>query len=449
MRSILIGLFLICIGTQTWAQVDVAACAPALTKDYESFAHSTIEKQHLLWTVNETIWKDYQKEMGGSGSLFGLVKLGGSFKEFEQNRDSYFSNVDYSHSREEATQIVRMVTKERAYQAYEKCIDALASDATPSPIRVIIKSEDRETLRLLVQFKNPTNVDHSDLELSVEGGQILKVDPGSWKKVRRFGVNETVGVTVKRQTGTPKTVVTVSSRQKYPPVSVVSVRADGVWRVRVSGPIPRAAGHKEEGFKSIEMHEIGYRPGCWKQADRWCVGHGEHDLIDDPSTKLRNPSLRCIGPSPDEQSLLNSLPPQFRDAFLKEFGQRCAYMRDEWKRATLQNNDTKVHFEYGHYSRSAWVVASAEVYIEDSVDSVIQEEPFLFGTTSIARVRNPWREAASVEFEYDLNKRVMKLDDKQSGDGVVSQAGAPVNDGQRTTYTFKFNRPNGNGMEKE
>jgi hypothetical protein len=56
------------------AQIDVAACSPALAKDYESYVQSSTEKKHLLNIVDERTWQELKQNGGADVSFLGVAQ---------------------------------------------------------------------------------------------------------------------------------------------------------------------------------------------------------------------------------------------------------------------------------------------------------------------------------------------------------------------------------------
>lgn len=215
--------------------LDVGDCSKALTKDYYADSAKRSLQVDFLKTIDQSTWQELKTD-ASINLIVAEVPLGANYAEFDKTRTTYLEKQKYRRSEFEAHNIIKTVTSDRAYTAYEACLRAAD---TGSGLRVWASKETMDIIELRVLYRNPPNKPSVNLIGQVEGGTVLGAPSGSlWNDEKKiWGINVERIVRVRRQPGTSETAIIVSSDDGASPVSLTFNRADGVVRLRFDGTV--------------------------------------------------------------------------------------------------------------------------------------------------------------------------------------------------------------------
>jgi len=213
----------------------VEDCDRSLTKDYYVDSTKRSLQVDYLKTIDQKTWRDLKSE-ASINLIVDEVPIGASYSEFDKTRTAYLEKQKYRRSEYEASSIVKAVTSDRAYSAYEACLRA--ADIGQG-LRVWASKETMDIIELRVLYRNPPSKPSINLLGQIDGGSVVGVPVGAlWTEDKKaWGVNEERAIRIRRQPGTSETSVIVSSDDGAPPVSLTFTRADAVARLRFQGTV--------------------------------------------------------------------------------------------------------------------------------------------------------------------------------------------------------------------
>lgn len=286
------------------SQNTVADCAPALTKDYYLDAQSRSLRLDFLRTINKEDWEYLRTTSqieGGGGvvvpPLFGYFDFGANFEDFQQRRHKYFEDIRYNRSEQEARTIVRTVTADRAYSAYEACLRAVASDPG---LRVWAARETMDRIELRVRYQNPPGVKSIKLTGTIIGGTVQGARPGRlWNGDKRWGVSEEKVFVIHRQPGTSKTSITVTPSDGSRPITLEFMRADATLSVRYPGSVEVLRQERRHGEWTPNNDHRRFDDGCPNRVGKapggWCISRTAVTMSTSAPRFFKNPANGCEG----------------------------------------------------------------------------------------------------------------------------------------------------------
>ena len=283
-------------------------CNAALSKDLYSYAsRNNLFEDYLKTIDSETYSKltqDNQFFLEGI-SQYGPFKVGDDYKSFDEKRSKYLENVHYTRTQQEATDILKLTTSDRAYNAYEACIRAVG---TGGGLLVWASQESLEVIDLHVKYANPPSVSSMILTGDVSGGSVAMAPPGklwpdhtffSWDDPAKWGVNQERVFAVHPEAGVADTKVTVSASDGEPPVVLHFFRADGELMLDFVGvnDVLRQTNATSAMIGTPNNNEN--RGGCPNEVGRadgkYCISRTAVSLSVSPPMYLRNASALCAG----------------------------------------------------------------------------------------------------------------------------------------------------------
>lgn len=133
-------------------QSTVKDCDAVLAKDYYAYAEKASLRADFLKTIDAESWEELRKNQSIGASLFGEFSFSDDYSMFSQKRNTYLQTIHYTRSEDRARSILQITTSERAYPAYEKCLETVGGGP---PLRVFASREDMNEIDLRVRYVNP------------------------------------------------------------------------------------------------------------------------------------------------------------------------------------------------------------------------------------------------------------------------------------------------------
>lgn len=100
--------------------------AAVLTKDYYSYAEQHNLRLDFVRSIDYESWETLRKSQSGGASLFDVFSFHDDYATFSQKRSKYLETFHYTRSEEHARSILQITTAERAYPAYEHCLETVS-----------------------------------------------------------------------------------------------------------------------------------------------------------------------------------------------------------------------------------------------------------------------------------------------------------------------------------
>ncbi len=283
-------------------------CNAALSKDYYSYAsRNNLFSDYLKSIDSETYSKltqDNQFFLEGL-TQYGPFKVGDDYKSFDEKRTKYLENVHYTRTQQQATDILKLTTSDRAYNAYETCIRSIG---TGGGLLVWASQESLDVIDLHVKYANPPSVTSMILTGDVSGGSVEGAPAGklwpdhtffTWNDTSKWGVNQERVYAVHPEHGVNDTRVSVKTDNGEPPVTLHFFRADGELMLDFVGvnDVARQLNATSPVIGTPNNNEN--RGGCpneFGRADgKYCISRTTVSLSVSPPYYLRNATAQCSG----------------------------------------------------------------------------------------------------------------------------------------------------------
>jgi hypothetical protein len=278
------------IARDTTAQSNnVNDCAVVLVKDYYSYSRNSNLNDDYLQIIDQDNWSTAKQSLASGGSAYGGLFTGNEdYQTFDQKRTKYFESVHYRRSKQEALNILQITTSDRAYSAYENCLQHVASGPA---LLVWAASETMEEIDLRVKYVNSPTVKEIWLRGDLVGGAVAGAPVGKiWKDTSwlsrfvsgpdRWGINEEKSFRIRRTSGTAETTITVAATDGSSPVSRTFKRADAVLTLTYVGSF--------DVFRRTvqDNRRIPYHNGAGRTTNT-------RQLTASPPRFLKNPLAKC------------------------------------------------------------------------------------------------------------------------------------------------------------
>lgn len=274
--------------------MDAADCVKVLAKDYYADARYRHLESDFLKTIDSQSYQELKKD-GGISAIVEGVPLGANYSEFNTTRNSYLEKQHYSHSEDEARKIIRTVTSDRAYVAYEAC---LRSADTGAALRVWASKETMDSIELRVLYRNPPSTPNILLTGTVEGGTVTGAPEGSlWtEEQKKWGVNQEKLFKIKRTAGTSETTINVTPEDGSPPIAMSFQRADGIVTLKYDGALDVLRKSGVVGTAVNTPNNDNNKGGCPNSTGhegKYCRSRTDFSIQTTPPKFLRNVVPHC------------------------------------------------------------------------------------------------------------------------------------------------------------
>ena len=386
-------------------------CIEVLAKDYEKIAASTSLTNDYLRVIDREAWEQLSIKHGAEASLFG-VELGHDYESFSSRRQAHFETVSFHRSVQESTDILRIVTNERAYPAYEACLRSQA----PKGLVAWISNEDMNTLEIRIRYNYTAGLAVVRLEGSVEGGLVSGAPEGRvWRGAKRWKPATERVFTVRRQPGTTETVITIEPTNGDRPVTLRSQRADGLMELRFVGTTEKF--RRVVSASQPTPDNDGNKDGCPNEVGRaqggFCKSRTWVHLEAAPGRVLKKATMACDGAGCPWATIGRTQ--------VSEDSRAAKGYVDNW--------GLKVS---ARLSAEEWEIVGADQCVASGPLPVVLDSPRTISTTvecaeiAIVTLTHPGTNAQSL----------MKFGDAASSDGLLKR-GSPVLErgtGRVTTY---------------
>jgi hypothetical protein len=223
-------------------QTTIKDCLPVLAKDYYAYAYKNNLREDFLKTIDAESWEQLRRDNSFSVSGYGIT-TSDDYKSMDEKRNSYLEQVHYNRNQQQALEILRITTAERAYPAYEACLRSVDGG---TGLRVWAHTETMDEIDLRVLYKNPASKPGAAAKMAMQGfvdnGLVKDAPPGRlWKGSKVWGVNQELSFRVSRKAGTPTTTITVVAEDGSAPAILSFKRADGMLSLTFPGvtDVPR------------------------------------------------------------------------------------------------------------------------------------------------------------------------------------------------------------------
>lgn len=323
---------LLCLGASpATAQPNNAKdCAPVLSKDYYSYAMKNNLIEDYVRSIDSETWSEMKRDNKFDSSGFfsgGFFSISDDYSAFDSKRTKYLDNQHYSRNQQQALDILKITTSDRAYVAYESCLRTVSSGVT-----VWASHANMDTIDLRVRYANPAGNKGMRLVGTVSGGTVAGAPRGHlWREgsaAGRWTVNQEKHFAVVAQRGNPETTVTVWSEDGASPVSVTFTRADGLLALSYVGQTDilriKDRAHSEHTPDNNERKD----DGCARQMgkhDAYCNSRTTTTITTTAPDFMTNPRPSCSGQGCPWSSV--SVQPS-----VSPDGLSASYSRDNWGR---------------------------------------------------------------------------------------------------------------------
>jgi hypothetical protein len=277
-------------------QSTVKDCDAVLAKDYYAYAEKVNLKTDFLRSIDSETWQELRKNQSTGVSLFDVFSFSDDYSTFSQKRTKYFETVHYSRSEDQARSILRIATAERAYPAFEMCLQTVGGGPA---LRVWASRETMDEIDLRVRYVNPAGVKSMTLEGFLENGSVAGAPAGSiWKGKKKWGVNQEFPFVVKRAMGVANTKIVVTAADGSTPVLLNFERADATLLLTYNGTVDVL---RQWGMEALQHtpnndHNRGHCPNeVGHQDGKWCISRTTVTLPTQSPFVLKNPRSSCRG----------------------------------------------------------------------------------------------------------------------------------------------------------
>jgi hypothetical protein len=266
-------LISLCVfAANVYGQNTVKECGAVLAKDYYSYAEKNNLRLDFLRSVDSQSWEELRTKQQANVSLFDIFSFGDDYATFSQKRNRFLETEHYNRNEEQAKSIIQIVTSDRAYPAYEHCLQTVSSGPA---LRAWASRETMDEIDLRVRYVNPPGVKQIVLDGHVEGGSVDGAPVGRlWNKTKVWGVNQEFLFVVKRAPGTSNTKVVIDAEDGSVPVALNFERADGTLTLKYAGTVDilRQANRENSVRSPNNDHNRGNCPNMVGHHDgKWCT----------------------------------------------------------------------------------------------------------------------------------------------------------------------------------
>lgn len=330
-RRSLIGFAGLLVTAHSLAQPNNARdCVPVLAKDYYSYALKNNLTEDYLKSIDQESWTEMKTDNKFDGTaLFsgGLFSLSDDYSTFDSKRTKYLENEHYNRTQQQALDILKITTSDRAYSAYEACLRTVATGLT-----VWASHSSLDKIDLRIRYANPPGRPSITLIGTVRGGSVAGAPVGHlWREgspQARWGVNQEKEITVNARRGSSETTVTVAAEDGSPPVSVTFTRADGLLTLSYAGTIDVLRMRDRSVSQHTPNNDERKSDGCAHQVgkhDKYCNSRTTTTISTTAPHYLANPRANCNGQGCPWSGV--SVPPS-----VSADGLTASYSRDNWGR---------------------------------------------------------------------------------------------------------------------
>ena len=285
-----------------------ADCDAALSKDYYSYA----SKKNLFEDYLKSIDSETYSKLTQNNSFFlegvtqyGPFKLGDDYSTFDEKRKVYLESVHYTRTQEEAVNILQLTTSDRAYTAYERCLETVG---TGGGLLVWASKESPDLIDLHVKYVNPANVSSILLTGDVSGAAVAAAPPGklwpdhsvfAFNEQAKWGVNQEKVFAVRPEPGVTDTRITVASSDGATPVVLHFRRADAEMTLDFVGTHDVLRHLNQSSPLAVSPDNNENRGNCpnmvGRDSGKYCISRTSVTLAVAPPFFLRDATGQCFG----------------------------------------------------------------------------------------------------------------------------------------------------------
>jgi hypothetical protein len=156
----IVALFEVFAGTPAYSQqkTDISGCNPALAKDIVTKVNTQEQDLDFISVVNEETFNQAKKEgtFGASVPLADdLLRISGTWKQFDENRRKYFQSIKYTSHYHQAEFQHLEVTSPLAYPAWTACVQALTLSNASGGLYMWKDKDDDNSMVVMIAYRIP------------------------------------------------------------------------------------------------------------------------------------------------------------------------------------------------------------------------------------------------------------------------------------------------------